>query len=256
MKIIPDTNVWYRLGANQDILQQVIGHPITPTLINLKELTLSGALVEREDSIRKAIQAMLGFRDNMIVDDPYMYLAKNIAGYQANNSSYPEYELAIAERFATGGSIAQEHLEEFHLIIGEKREAFQAFADFSNNQLARIREQVGSNKKDHRNEDTLELTSRFIDMLVRLCTKDEANLIERDLNQCELLIRTADYFFKRMETTDMAFQGNDFYDLSQLAYVQPGDKFWTFERRWRSLIIDAGMSEYLYAIPGASPEQP
>ena len=44
----------------------------------------------------------------------------------------------------------------------------------------------------------------------------------------------------------MKFQPNDFYDLSNLVYVQPGDKYWTKEKRWKRIISErANLDEYL-----------
>lgn len=44
----------------------------------------------------------------------------------------------------------------------------------------------------------------------------------------------------------MKIQANDWYDFAILTYVQPGDKYWTREKRWLKLITEAGCSEYLY----------
>jgi len=43
----------------------------------------------------------------------------------------------------------------------------------------------------------------------------------------------------------MKVQANDWYDFAILAYVQPGDKYWTREKRWINLINDAGCGHYL-----------
>ena len=39
---------------------------------------------------------------------------------------------------------------------------------------------------------------------------------------------------------------NDWYDLFQLIYVQPGEKYWTKDTYWIKLIKKAGMQHYLY----------
>lgn len=246
MKIIPDTNIWYHLGENKSILQQVTGQPIAPTFINLRELTFTGALVERETNAREAIRAMLEFKNNMIFDSPYVHLAKLFSNYQYDSQKACEHDVAVALRFANGGSVAGEHRDAFHRIMEGKQKTFQAFADFSNAQLYRIREQIATNRRNHLKEESLQLTADFINLLVAQSTNNETDLVNCDLNQCELLIRTVDHFFKRMETTEMSFKGNDLYDFSLLAYVQPGDKFWTREKRWIGLITDAGMGEYLF----------
>lgn len=66
------------------------------------------------------------------------------------------------------------------------------------------------------------------------------------MDRAELLIKTLDHFFKTLETSGMKVQANDWYDFAILAYIQPGDKYWTREKRWINLIKDAGCEEYLY----------
>ena len=44
----------------------------------------------------------------------------------------------------------------------------------------------------------------------------------------------------------MKIKDNDWFDFSILAYVQPGDKYWTNDRKWLRLIKEAGCEEYLY----------
>ena len=39
---------------------------------------------------------------------------------------------------------------------------------------------------------------------------------------------------------------NDWYDLTLLAYVEPGDKYWTKEGKWNQLIREAGCAAYLF----------
>lgn len=45
----------------------------------------------------------------------------------------------------------------------------------------------------------------------------------------------------------MKIQANDLYDLSNLVYVSPGDKYWTKEKRWQRIIQDTvlGQGKYL-----------
>ena len=40
-------------------------------------------------------------------------------------------------------------------------------------------------------------------------------------------------------------QPNDWVDLFQLIYVQPGMKYFTMENRWKNIIKASGMGDYL-----------
>jgi hypothetical protein len=50
----------------------------------------------------------------------------------------------------------------------------------------------------------------------------------------------------RLETSKMKIQANDWFDFAMLAYVQPGDKYFTYEKRWNRLIEEAGCGDYLF----------
>lgn len=66
------------------------------------------------------------------------------------------------------------------------------------------------------------------------------------MNKIELLMRTLDHLNKTLVTSKMKFEENDWFDLSILGYVQPGDKYWTKEKKWIRLIKEAGCEEYLF----------
>jgi hypothetical protein len=53
-------------------------------------------------------------------------------------------------------------------------------------------------------------------------------------------------FSMRLETSKMKIQANDWFDFAMLAYVQPGDKYFTYEKRWNRLIEEAGCGDYLF----------
>lgn len=248
MKIITDTNIWYNLGRDDSLLEKVKDLPITPSFVNLRELTKTGAMVEREESVRAAIQVMLLFRDRLVLEPPFIHLVKLCKEYSFDGAKACENEFAIAERFAAGGRIAPEHMHDFQAILDEKNDVFQGSADIFNTQAERIRstKSKGVNKADN----SIEYTADFINFCVVKSTDGRVNLEGCQLSNFELFLVTLDHFFNKMETIPMKFKGNDWYDFTQLAYVQPGDKFWTLEQRWITMINDAGMGDYLFS-PGS-----
>lgn len=66
------------------------------------------------------------------------------------------------------------------------------------------------------------------------------------MKKIELLVLTMDIFFKTMELSKMNMKPNDWFDLAILAYVRPGDKFWTEDNRLIQMIKEAGCEHYLY----------
>ncbi|GAJ07797.1 unnamed protein product, partial [marine sediment metagenome] len=108
-----------------------------------------------------------------------------------------------------------------------------------------IRKKI-TDKKKHKEEDTIHLNRNLISLFVSSQTNDNGLPNDFEWNKIELFEHTLKQYFMELETTDMKVQPNDWYDLFQLIYVQPGDKIWTRENRWKNLIIKAGMEKYLY----------
>lgn len=246
MRIIADTNVWYELGGDEPLLDSVIDEPITPIFISLSELTLSGNMVHKESEVQAACRAMIRFGKYLILEPPFIYLAKLLKGYEFDGITVFAEKLAIAERLANGGRVAPEHREEFREAVGHKNSVLQGGADLFNNEAKRIRAQIGDQKDEHLAIDSVPLTANFIDFCVRESTNQEISLEDVTMQRFELLLLVLDAFFKQMEVTQTSFKRNDWYDFALLAYVQPGDKLWTREGRWTNLIHEVKLDHYLY----------
>ena len=245
MKIIADTNIWYGLGQEPDLLERVQAEPISPTFVNIYELSKSENLIEKEDLSRSAIQKLFKFKSNAIYEPPFIYLAKLDQGYPFDPVSEIGHWLSFASKFAKVHSIEPSKRDLFKQEIDDIRKGLTDFADFFNEEAEKIRERV-INKKVHKKIDTYEITVGFINFCLEKCTHGKCSLYGFDINRIELLVKTLDHFFKTLETSKMRVQPNDWYDFTILTFVQPGDKYWTREKRWINLINDAGCSDYLY----------
>ena len=71
-----------------------------------------------------------------------------------------------------------------------------------------------------------------------------------DWNLLELFLAVTEYFFKKLETTkNMKVQQNDVTDWLNMLYVEPGDKYLTFEISWKNYILnDPRISHYYYLV--------
>jgi hypothetical protein len=78
-------------------------------------------------------------------------------------------------------------------------------------------------------------TAGYINFIVESITNKKYNLNGFNLNPIELLIRTLDYDFKIIETSKIKIRENNWNNFSILAYVQPGDKYWTNNIKWIKL---------------------
>jgi hypothetical protein len=245
MKVIADTNIWYYLGQEETLFDSVKDEPIAPTFINIIELARSYNLIDQEDLTRKAIQKLFHYRLNAIFEPPFIYLAKLLCNYLYNVRTEFGSILEFTSLIAKGGSIDSSKIEQYRTFLDSKNAILQANNSLLNIEAEAIKGRI-KDKKRHKSINTLQLTGTFINFCVEKSTDPKCSLQDFDLDRIELFVKTLDYFFKTLETSGMKLQLHDWYDFSILAYVQPGDKYWTKEKRWLKLIEDAGCHDYLY----------
>lgn len=244
MKIIADTNIWYGLGQDKKLFEKVSKYFICPTFANIHELSKSENLLDKEELSRSAIQMLFKFKENTIYEPPFIYLARLKQDYEYDIVLEIGQWLEFTSKFAKGHSINPEKKEVFKQEILAGRKNLKEVAKFFNDEAENIRTRI-LNKKAHKKIDTYQITAEFINFCVEQSTKGKVNLDGFNLDNIELLVKTLDRFFKTLETSHMKVQANDWYDFAILTYVQPGDKYWTREKRWINLINEAGCGHYL-----------
>ena len=245
MKIIADTNIWYYLGDNAELFDKAKDEPIAPTFVNIYELSKSDNILNNEDLSRKAIQKLFAFKSNVIYEPPFVYIAQLHNQFEFDPMEKIGNWLKFTEKFAKGHTIEPSKRDDFKREIDKIRDDLNSGADFFNSEAEKIRKRI-KDKKAHKRKDTHQITGGFINFVIEATTNNEYNIKGFDLNQIELLVRTLDHYFKTLETSGMKIKDNDWFDFSILAYVQPGDKYWTNDKRWVRLIKEAGCEEYLY----------
>mgnify|MGYP000098690012 CR=1 FL=1 len=245
MKIIADTNIWYYLGQNSELFENVRNQRISPTFVNIYELSKSDNILNNEELSRKAIQKLFAFKSNVIYEPPFIYVAQLHNDLEFDTLKEIGVWLTFTEKFAKGHTIEPSKRDDFKKEIDRIRDNLNSGANFFNEEAEKIRERL-KNKKEHKQKDTHQLTGGFINFIIETTTDKQYNLESFDLNNIELLVRTLDHFFKTLETSKMKIKDNDWFDFSILSYVQPGDKYWTNDSKWIRLIKDAGCGEYLY----------
>lgn len=245
MKIIADTNIWYGLGQDENLYKKVEKLSIFPTFANIHELSKSENLIDKEELSRSSIQMLFKFKQNAIYEPPFIYVSKLKQKYNYNIESEIGHWLEFTSKFAKGYSIDPNKREEFKQEIHAGRKNLEEVAKIFNDEAENIRTRI-LDKKAHKKINTYHITAEFVNFCVEQSTKGTVTLSEFNFDKIELLMKTLDHFFKTLETSYMKVQANDWYDFATLAYVQPGDKYWTREKRWINLITDSGCGDYLY----------
>ena len=245
MKIIADTNIWYGLGQESDLFERIKCEPIRPTFVNIHELSMSENVIDKVDLTRSAVRMLFHFKDSVIYEPPFIYLAKLQQSYDYDIIENVGIWLEFTSRFAQGETIDLSEKDNFRKETRSRKEVLIDASNFYNDEAKKIQERI-KDKKAHKKKHTLAAIGSFLSKCVEISTKGKCNLDGLKMDKVELLIKTLGHFFKILETSKMKFQPNDWYDLAILAYVQSEDKYWTREKRWLNLIKEAGCENYLY----------
>lgn len=245
MKIIADTNIWYEFEYRKELFEKVKNEPISPTYINIHELCKTKNLLDKEELVRNVIRKLFHFKANTIFEPPFIYIAKLHNKVEFDVRKEISVLLEFTSKIASDYPIDSNKLDELRTLLNNVENDFLDISEIFNQQVQKVKKSI-TNKKLHKSNDTTQLNGRFLNFLVETSTNKKNNLIGFDLDRIELLTKTMDCFFKKLEVSQMKFQLNDWYDLLILSYVQPGDKFWTKEKRWINLINEAGCENYLF----------
>lgn len=247
MKIIADLHYYYYLGKDKDLFNKVADQPITPTLYNVLELSTTQNTHKIEDNVRDAHRTLIHFSGNMIVEPPFLYIAKHFCEIDFDVEKEYGSIFDFSSAIANGEKIDPDKIANFNAWAKDMRSNAVFIAGKINEELEVIRPNI-KNKNEHRKKDTTQITLKLISSLVETASKGKCDLYDKDASQFELLIKTWDYFFKELELSKRKMKPNDVVDLLMLAYVNPGDKFWTNEDFWIEMIVKGGMEEYLFKI--------
>lgn len=187
---------------------------------------------------------MFLFKQYAILEPALIYLAKLKGAYEYDYNEISSF-LKFTELYAKGHEIKEDEKDNFKKWLQDTEADLEKAANVMNAEASRIRPNI-KDPKAHKKKDTAQLTLHFINKLVETATMGATDLKNFDFTKVELLVRVVDYYFKKLETTDMNMQANDWFDFSILIYVQPGDQFWTRDGRWIQLIKEAKMEHYLF----------
>lgn len=248
MRIICDTNVWYNIAGGKLIKEKVSELNLISSFINIRELAKTPNLIDQYSFIADVIRTIFKFQREVIFYSPFIHIAKlQKPDYEFNIQSNLGHVLKFTELIAKGYEVREDKREEFKLFIEEAKTDLEAVTAPWNLEADRIKEKI-TDKKAHKKEDPTELNRGLISYMVEVATNGEVSLKESfDWKQIELLEGTLKAFFLELEVSGMKIDPNDWFDLFILAYVQPGDLFWTYEKRWLRMIGEkAKLGNYLF----------
>lgn len=240
MKIILDTNIWLDLFDNRNLLDGLEQSLICTTFLNYFELIKKKRMVSDVEKFRWIFNKMDEFQKNF--DPPFVHIAKQHQFFHYNVLMKLKGLFDFLSNYRSGTVIVEENIKAFYDYTDEVNQDFQNLSSSYNIGAKQIQGQI-KNRNKHLKRETTILVEKYISNIVALATGQDIKLM--DFSKIELLIKTLDLFFKKLEVGDIVSVTNDIMDFFILSYVQPGDVYITKDRKWKILITDSGCGNYL-----------
>lgn len=139
--------------------------------------------------------------------------------------------------------IPQKNIEDAILQTNTIVKDQMEIADRINNGLQKIRDEIKKTdgKKRHRLVDFTVSWKKFISEIVSIYSKEHCEkeykigINNKAWEKLEFFLYTWESYFKILEIEKRRFDKNDWGDLFNLVYVQPGFKYWTLEKKWNTI---------------------
>lgn len=241
MKIILDTNIWYDIENNEIFKKQDLTDKIAVTFLNYFELIKKPRISKDPDFFRKIFLKMAEYEQ--IFEPPFVHIAKIHKFYHYNVLTELQDYIMFIVNFRNGDYIDPEKELEFKEYVKHMDIDFENLANTYNEEALNIKAKI-KNKGNHRNVDSSKLTNNYLSSIVYQATKQD--LTGFNFKDIELLSDTLNLFFKKMEIGELIMNTNDIVDYMMLSYVQPGDLYYTKDKKWLKLIADSDHANYLY----------
>jgi hypothetical protein len=248
MKIICDTNVWYKIAEGVFSKEKLQELHLVATFNNIKEVAKTPNLIDKYEFVAEVVRSIFRYKKEVIFFSPFVHIAKlKDPRYEFDIHANMGDILKFTELIAKGHEIKQDKKEEFKAFIEGMKKDLEAVTAPWNKEVDRIKGNI-TDKKTHKKEDPTELNRALISYMVEVATNGKVSLKDGfDWSQLELLEKTLSAYFLELEISGMKIDENDWFDLFLLAYVQPGSLVWTYEKRWLIMIKEkAKLGKYLF----------
>jgi hypothetical protein len=260
-KIICDTNIWYNLANNHFESYKIVGLQLIGTSVTVHEISETSHLVKNLDLVKRVAKAFLDYNSGIMVLNPFEYLIYLFnPGYIPNDNKtrglLEEFRILIGTDLK---DISSKNIDRAKEMINNRKKSDKEVVDYINSGLPQIRENIKriEGKFVHRKKDFTHLWKQLISDLVQIYSRENCNkeyTLNDDVkiwNRFECFILVWEAYFKTLEIEKRNLERNDWADLINFVYVQPGDKYWTFEKKWNMILNQhSRLQKYLFEFNG------
>ncbi|OIN56324.1 hypothetical protein [Arsenicibacter rosenii] len=241
--IICDINIWYMLSDGRILPESVKDEQLIGTYINGYEFCCTPNILKDYNKFRNAVKAFKQYPRKYFGEWPVEYikmlsnLKSCIPGWDQMNRKLDE--VINTEEF----QVSEVTRTEYSRYTDELAKAVIPFMEM----VEKHREQILV-KAIHK--------KRMNDPLVRVQHKEvTVNVLNQlmgsnniDWGKFELFVNTFDEWLRQLSIQpSLKMTSNDWNDLMNLVYVQPGSKYWTHDNKKTKVFIrDCGCGHYLF----------
>lgn len=249
-RIICDTMIWYELSKNTIQVPDPNQYTLVCTYLSLMELAFSPNNLKKLSEVQAAIREIFKIKPEMILHYPWDH-ATSLIDKNFDSDFKIEEDLTIGFlrvllNHPKEGLFPNSFKESLENISSTRRKNFEEWADFLND-LNNLDNDVKRAliKYSKANRHLIDFKKWFVHKL----NKREMGSYSIDTfpwEQFEFYTSTGATYMRKMMFSRMKADGNDENDMRNMIYVQPGDKYWTLEKRWLNLAKESKMTKYLY----------
>ena len=249
-RIICDTMIWYYLSQNKIQMPDPAEYKLVCTHLSLTELAFTPNNFKNLEEIQNAIRNILSIESDFLLHYPYDH-ARSLIDPNWNREYNIEEDLVMAFirvllNHPKEGLIDNQFKKQLADISTKRVKNSTEWAEFLN-KLYQPSKEISNILKRYPNKerDRDNFRKWFAFKLSQLSEETfTSEVIPWD--KFELFEKVGTRYRRNMVMSKMKADRNDENDLDNMIYVQPGEKYWTAEKRWKSIINEVGLREYLY----------
>ena len=254
MRVVCDTNIWYKFHTHPSLLNNLDGAKLVLTFNTLNEFAQSINLLKKPIFYKNVAKSIVDNHHEAILHNPFHHI-KSID----DNEWQPDSKLGhqLLKNVVKLVDIPDKEIIEFikknygqlENKISEGHAGLDKSTDDFNTIIDEIRSEVKTlPKKEYRQLNLTNDNQMLVSYMVEENTQSNIS-IDFDWSEIELFTSVMDCYFK-----DLALQSgskiayNDWIDLFNLVYVNSGMKYWTCEKKWIRIVDESigSLSSYLY----------
>lgn len=243
MVVVCDLNVWY----DHDRSQRGAGVTQVGTWMNVFELAQTPNWFKKLEFTRAAAISLINESGELRMDNPWARVAAlSKMSFVGANDYSAEDRLEFLSLMANGSSLTEDGLVKLRARIDDRKQSLVGLAEGLGKATRAIREVGGVLNVNSTRIQTDVLRSLLSIELNKwageLVDPDDVNWAD-----IELFMNALHEFVFGVDSIKSSPAGNDFGDLFNLLYVNPGERYWTNEKYWNRVIKRAGMGHYLFS---------